>query len=125
MFDLGRLEARYRALVKDTVNDKRAPDLMSAVLRHGNLPRGEAHFVLKTSERTARNTLKDLVDCGFLKSDTPKTPVRIGFPLDYRERLFPNLLLRPRWRCRKRRICHSGKVVVLGLSDLIRCSRPG
>ena len=91
MFDLGRLEARYRALVKDTVNDKRAPDLMSAVLRHGNLPRGEAHFVLKTSERTARNTLKDLVDCGFLKSDTPKTPVRIGFPLDYRERLFPNL----------------------------------
>ncbi|MER9965010.1 Fic family protein [Mesorhizobium sp. M0045] len=91
MFDLGRLEARYRALVKDLVDDKRAPDLVAAVLRHGRLPRGDANFVLKTSERTARNTLSDLVDRGFLKSDTPKTPVRIAFPLDFRERLFPNL----------------------------------
>ncbi|MER9969232.1 Fic family protein [Mesorhizobium sp. M0060] len=91
MFNLGRLEARYRALVKEIVDDKRAPDLVAAVLRHGRLPRGEANFVLKTSERTARNTLSDLVDRGFLKSDTPKTPVRIAFPLDFRERLFPNL----------------------------------
>lgn len=91
MFDLGRLEAHYRALVKDLVDDKRAPDLVAAVLRHGRLPRGDANFVLKTSERTARNTLSDLVDRGFLKSDTPKTPVRIAFPLDFRERLFPNL----------------------------------
>ncbi|MER8834782.1 Fic family protein [Mesorhizobium sp. M0909] len=91
MFDLGRLEARYRALVKDLVDDKRAPDLVAAVLRHGRLPRGDANLVLKTSERTARNTLSDLVDRGFLKSDTPKTPVRIAFPLDFRERLFPNL----------------------------------
>jgi hypothetical protein len=55
MFDLGRLEARYRTLVKDIVDDKRAPDLVSVVLRYGSLPRGEANFVLKTSERTARN----------------------------------------------------------------------
>lgn len=47
--------------------------------------------MLKTSERTARNTLNDLVKQGFLKSDNPKAPVRIAFPLDYRERLFPNL----------------------------------
>ena len=91
MFDLGRLETRYRSLVKDVVDDKRAPDLVSAVLRHGSLPRGDANFVLKTSERTARNTLSDLVDRGFLKSHTPKSPVRIAFPLDFRERLFPNL----------------------------------
>jgi len=91
MFDLGRLDARYRALIKDVVDDKRAPDLVAAVLRHGRLPRGEANFVLKTSERTARSTLSDLVERGFLKSDTPKAPVRIAFPLDFRERLFPNL----------------------------------
>ena len=91
MFDLERLETRYRNLVKDVVDDKRAPELVSAVLRYGSLPRGEANFVLKTSERTARNTLSDLVERGFLKSDTPKAPVRIAFPLDYRERLFPNL----------------------------------
>jgi Fic family protein len=91
MFDLGRLDARYRALIKDVVDDKRAPDLVAAVLRHGRLPRGEANFVLKTSERTARSTLPDLVERGFLKSETPKAPVRIAFPLDFRERLFPNL----------------------------------
>lgn len=91
MFDLGRLEARYRSLVKDVVDDRRAPDLISAVLKHGSLPRGEANFVLKTSERTARNTLSDLVGRGFLKSDSPKAPVRTAFPLDLRERLFPNL----------------------------------
>ncbi|UUP18302.1 hypothetical protein NTH_02782 [Nitratireductor thuwali] len=91
MFDLGRLEAKYRSIVKDVVDDRRAPDLVSAVLRHGSLARGEASFVLKTSERTARNTLSDLVGRGFLKSDSPKAPVRIAFPLDFRERLFPNL----------------------------------
>lgn len=91
MFDLERLEGRYRRLVTDVVADRRAPDLISAVLRHGSLERGDAPFVLRTSERTARNTLKKLVDEGFLKSASPKKPVRLAFPLDYSERLFPNL----------------------------------
>lgn len=91
LFDLGGLEKRYRRLVADTIDDKRAPDLMSAVLRHGALDRGDAQIVLKTSERTARNTLKQLTGAGFLTSSGPKTPVRVAFPLDYRERLFPNL----------------------------------
>lgn len=91
MFDLDRLEDRYRSLMRDTSDDKRAADLISAVLKHGSLARGEAHLVLKTSERTARTTLNDLVRRGFLKSDSPKASVRIAFPLAYRERLFPNL----------------------------------
>ena len=90
-FDLGGLEKRYRRLVKDTIDDKRAPDLISAVLRYGTLERGEAQIVLKTSERTARNTLSKLSAAGYLSSASPKTPVRLAFPLDYRERLFPNL----------------------------------
>ncbi|PRD42845.1 Fic family protein [Phyllobacterium phragmitis] len=91
MFDFDRLEDRYRSLVRDTSDDRRAPELISAVLKHGSLARGEANLVLKTSERTARTTLNGLVRQGFLKSDSPKAPVRIAFPLDYRERLFPNL----------------------------------
>lgn len=91
MFDLAGLEKRYLRLIADAVEDKRAPTLMAAVLRHGSLERGDAEIVLKTSERTARNTLSDLVRVGFLKSNSPKTPVRIAFPLEYRERLFPNL----------------------------------
>lgn len=91
LFDLSGLEKRYRRLAEDTIDDKRAPDLISAVLRHGALERGEAQIVLKTSERTARNTLRELTAAGYLTSPTPKTPVRLAFPLDYRERLFPNL----------------------------------
>ncbi len=91
LFDLAGLEKRYRRLVADTIEDKRAPDLISAVLRHGRLDRGDAQIVLKTSERTSRNTLKQLTSAGYLTSSSPKTPVRLAFPLDYRERLFPNL----------------------------------
>ena len=91
LFDLGGLDKRYRRIVEDTIDDKRAPDLVSAVLRYGALERGEAQFVLKTSERTARNTLSKLTAAGYLTSASPKTPVRLAFPLDYRERLFPNL----------------------------------
>ncbi len=91
LFDLGGLDKRFQRLIADTIDDKRAPDLISAVLRHGTLDRGDAQIVLKTSERTARNTLKQLTTAGFLTSASPKTPVRLAFPLDYRERLFPNL----------------------------------
>ncbi len=91
LFDLAGLDKRYRRLVADTIEDKRAPDLISAVLRHGILDRGDAQVVLKTSERTSRNTLKQLTTAGYLTSSSPKTPVRLAFPLNYRERLFPNL----------------------------------
>jgi len=91
LFDLSDLDRRYRRLVSDTIDDKRAPELISAVFRHGALDRGDAQIVLKTSERTARNTLSKLTTAGFLTSASAKTPVRLAFPLDYRERLFPNL----------------------------------
>lgn len=91
LFDLGGLENRYRRLVRDVLPDKRAEDLLSAVLRHGSLERGDAALVLKISERSARNTMSALTKAGFLKSASPKTPVRLAFPLEYRERLFPNL----------------------------------
>ena len=91
LFDLEGLEERYRRLVRDVLPDKRAPDLLSAVLRHGSLERGDAPLVLKMSERSARDTMSALTRAGFLKSTSPKTPVRLAFPLEYRERLFPNL----------------------------------
>ncbi len=68
IFDLDRLEDRYRFLVKDISDDKRAPALLAAVLKHESLERGDVHLVLKTSERTARNTMSALVRQGLLKS---------------------------------------------------------
>ncbi len=90
-FRLDTLEERYRRLLRDLGHDKRAEDLASAVLRFGQLDRGDVHTVLKTSERTARNVVSRMVQEGFLRSATPKGPLRIAFPLDCRDRLFPNL----------------------------------
>jgi hypothetical protein len=42
-------------------------------------------------DRTARTVVSKVVAQGFLKSTTPKGPLRVAFPLEYRERLFPNL----------------------------------
>ena len=92
MLDLDRLRPRYLALVRDvTAGDERVGKLVERVLRYGSLPRGDAKIVLRVSERTARSALRAALDAGFLTSTGEKTPVRIAFPIDYRERLFPNL----------------------------------
>jgi hypothetical protein len=91
MFDLDRLNRRYPELVRDVMGDPRAASLVEHVLRLGELPRGDAALVLRVGERTARNVLAETIRAGFLVSDSPKSPVRISFPTDYRERLFPNL----------------------------------
>lgn len=91
VFAFDTLEARYRNLTRTLLDDRRAPDVISAVLKHGSMDRGDISLITKTSDRTARNTLKELLDIGFLKSSTPKAPVRVAFPVDYRDRLFPNL----------------------------------
>jgi len=92
MFNLDGLQDRYSKLVADLHPGKeRLPRLIAHVLRQGEMPRGEAWRVTGASERSATTDLGALIDVGFLKSATPKGPVRIAFPLDYRERLFPNL----------------------------------
>ncbi len=63
------------------------------MLRHGSLELGDAALALRISMVTARKTLGDLLRLGFLTSEFPKTPVRLRFPRDYRERLFPDLFM--------------------------------
>lgn len=92
MFDLKGLEARYADLLDRLHPGRdRLPRLISHALRHGEMARGDAPFVAGVRDRAARNDLALLLEAGFLRSDTPKGPVRVGFPLDYRESLFPNL----------------------------------
>lgn len=92
MFDLSTLRDRYTRLISDLHPGKdRLPQLIAHVLQHGEMARGDARFVTGISDRAARSDLGELLSGGFLKSTTPKGPVRIAFPLDYRERLFPNL----------------------------------
>lgn len=92
MLDLDALRPRYLSLVRDlTADDKRAQKLIDHVLRHGEMARGDAAMVLQVSPRTAQTVMKSVQISEFVTSDGPKTAVRIAFPLDYRERLFPNL----------------------------------
>lgn len=92
MFDIEGLRDRYRALLGRLYprNDRLAV-LTDHVLRHGEMRRGDARFVTGSQDRVASKDLKTLTEAGFLKSDTSKGPVRIAFPLTYRESLFPNL----------------------------------
>ena len=71
--------------------EPRAVDLVATVFRMGQLERGAAASALRVPERTARNSVSKLTQMGFLKSETPKGALRISFPIDYREKLFPNL----------------------------------
>jgi Fic family protein len=64
--------------------------LREAWLR-GAYPRGEAATVLHTSERTARNMLKSVLESGLLTSETERGPVRLSFPPEFVEDLFPRL----------------------------------
>lgn len=92
LFDLSALTARLDGIVQgDRKLDPAAANLLRQVLVRGEIPRGEASMVTGLKERTARHNLSRLVQMGLLASDTPKGPVRLAFPLDYHEAMFPRL----------------------------------
>jgi hypothetical protein len=57
----------------------------------GEFERGEASRITGLSERVARDVLGQLLDEGFLLSDSPKGKVRVGFPVHALGSLLPNL----------------------------------
>ena len=91
LFALGTLEDRIVKLVDRLGLDPRGKRILSAVLRYGEMPRGEASTATGAKERTARTILSELTAVGLLRSDGPKTPVRLAFPRDHHEVLFPSL----------------------------------
>lgn len=48
---LGSLSKRYLNTIAEVAADKRAVHLAAYVFKYGELPRGDAEFLLKTSER--------------------------------------------------------------------------
>lgn len=66
--------------------------LREAALR-GEIPRGEAARVTSLGERTARDLVRELLGEGLMESDSPKGPVRMGFPTSAAEPYFPRLFL--------------------------------
>ena len=88
---IAAIEARIAKLVAMLDLDPRGMGIVTAVLRHGEMPRGEARIVTGAPERTARRILARFVQAGLLASEGQKTPVRLAFPRDHHELLFPSL----------------------------------
>jgi Fic family protein len=65
--------------------------LLREALLAGEFERGRAAAITGYKERSARAVVSRLIKNGLLVSDTPKSPVRIGFPIGVVERLFPSL----------------------------------
>lgn len=91
IFRLDRIQERYKDLLIDRKFDAKSIDLVASVFKFGALERGDVPQAMRVPDRTARFAVKKLTEEGFLKSDTPRGPLRIAFPLSFRERLFPNL----------------------------------
>jgi hypothetical protein len=91
VFRLDRIQERYKDLLIDQKFDAKSIDLISTIFKFGSMERGDVPHAMRVPDRTARLTVQKLAEAGFLKSDTPRGPLRIAFPLNFRERLFPNL----------------------------------
>jgi Fic family protein len=65
--------------------------VFSEVAIKGEILRGEVFQIIKMSERTGRNILKNLLDEGLLRSKSEKGAVRLGFPAHAASYWFPDL----------------------------------
>ncbi len=67
--------------------------LLREALFRGEFPRGEAGRITGSSERTGRSTLTAVIGAGLLKSETPKSSVRLALPAKVLATYFPRLYL--------------------------------
>jgi Fic family protein len=65
--------------------------LLREALLTGEVPRGRAGEITGYGERMARYVVSDLLKEGYLKSDTTRGPLKLGFPIGAVERWFPRL----------------------------------
>lgn len=95
LLDFKVLSERMRIHVEEMIAMKELPKGSYALLREalliGEFERGKAREITGLKDRAAREVLYALVKKGLLVSDTPRGPVRLGFPIDVVERWFPLL----------------------------------
>lgn len=89
------LSRRMELFCADEMHGGRLPKgawpILREVLFAGEMERGRAAAITGYQERQARTILNALVKANLLVSDTPKSSVRLNFPLDVIERWFPKL----------------------------------
>ena len=86
---------RMKLYVDDEVSASRLSkgslDLLREALLSGEVERGKAADLTGYQVRRGREILTELLKKGLLVSQGPRAPVRLGFPVDVVERLFPLL----------------------------------
>lgn len=70
---------------------RRSFPLIREALHMGHVERGAAAALLGVGERQARNIVADLIERGLLISDSPRSPLRLGFPTAAVDAWFPRL----------------------------------
>lgn len=95
LLDFKTLSERMRIHVEEMIALKELPKGSYALLREalliGEFERGRVEDITGLKDRAARDVLYALVKKKLLVSDTPRGPVRLGFPIDVVERWFPLL----------------------------------
>ena len=86
---------RMKLYVDDEISAGNLPkgslELLREALLAGDLERGKAADLTGYQERRGREILAHLLKAGLLVSQGPRAPVRLGFPVNIVERLFPLL----------------------------------
>lgn len=85
---MGERLVRYAAV---TDMGDRAGDLLRILLLRGEVERGDVAALLGVAPRTARSTMKLLLDDGVLGSETPRGALMLRFPSKTHDILFPRL----------------------------------
>lgn len=95
LLDLDRMQLRLTGYAQRGEAAKELPAGSGLVLREvflrGQIPRGDVARIIGVSPRTAQTVTGRLVTAGLLVSDSPKAPVRLGFPATAAGSCFPNL----------------------------------
>lgn len=91
MFDFDRLGERLVRYAALSGLGERAGDLLRVILLRGELDRGDAATLLSVAPRTARTTMKSVLDDGVVGSDTPRGSLMLRFPSKTHDILFPRL----------------------------------
>ena len=91
MFDFDRLGERLTRYAALSGLGERAGDLLRIILLRGEVDRGDVAPLLGVAPRTARATMKSLLDDGVVGSETPRGALMLRFPSKTHDVLFPRL----------------------------------
>lgn len=73
----------------------RSDRLLESLLVRGEIDRGDVERLLAVSDRTARRVTSGLIARGVVVSDSPRAPLRLGFPATVAHAWLPGLFPEP------------------------------